>query len=288
MNLGLLAAARGRWQEAGKLQQSALAEAEKEQMPEETAVSRRNLAELALMQGDIADAVAQADKAIELFHQREDQRGEADTRLLRVQALLAAGADTDAQHELKLLETGGTDASLEQRAGVEIVRAELALHANQTRNASALLDRAQPLAEASGVRELQLQVALLRARIEPRADTGLDASTASLGNAELRLQWLVLAMQRALAARDSAAALRAYREAISLMRGSDVLDAAQIHSLGASAQRLAGDAPAAADADVAAATAKARFRARLPAQLRDIAPSASAAAPTAAKDQTTP
>lgn len=270
-NLGLLAAARGRWQEAAKLQQSALAEAEKEQMPEETAVSRRNLAELALLQGDVGGSLAQADKAIELFRQREDQRGEADTRLLRVQALLAAGADADAQQELKPLETSGTNASLEQRAGVEIVRAELALHANQTRNASAALDHAQPLAEASGVRQLQLQVALLRARMDPRAGSGLDAETASLGNAELRLQWLTLAMQRALDANDGPTAVRAYREATGLMRGSEVLDAAQIHTLGGRAQHLADDAPAAIDAERAATAALASFRAKLPVDLRNLA-----------------
>lgn len=270
-NLGLLAAARGRWQQAGELQQHALAEAEKQQMPEETAVSRRNLAELALMQGDVAGSLAQADKAIALFRQREDRRGEADTRLLRVQALLAAGAGTDAQRELRPLEAGDAGASREQRARVEIVRAELALHADQTREASAALDRAQPLADASGVRELQLRVALLRARIDPRADAGLDAATAALGNAELRLDWLTLAMQRALAAHDAAAALRAYREATSLMRGNEVLDAAQIHTLGARARRLAGDNPAAADAERAATVALASFRAKLPADLRGAA-----------------
>jgi eukaryotic-like serine/threonine-protein kinase len=284
-NLGLLAAARGRWQEAGELQQRALAEAEKLQMPEETAVSRRNLAELALMQGDVAGSLAQADKAIALFRQREDQRGEADTRLLRVQALLAAGAGADAQRELTPLEAGDAGASREQRARVEIVRAELALHADHTREASAALDRAQPLADASGVRELQLRVALLRARIDPRADSGLDAATAALGNAELRLDWLTLAMQRALAAHDAAAALRAYREATSLMRGSEVLDATQIHTLGARAQRLAGDEPAATDAEHAATVALASFRGKLPADLRS---ATSASVQRVGTDETTP
>ena len=78
-------------------------------------------------------------------------------------------------------------------------------------------------------------------------------------------------MQRALAAHDAAAALRAYREATSLMRGSEVLDAAQIHTLGARAQRLAGDNPAATDAEHAATVALASFRAKLPADLRSAA-----------------
>lgn len=268
-NLGLLAAARGHWQEARKLQEGALAEAERQQMPEEAAVSRRNLAKLALMQGDLADSLAQADKAIALFSQRSDRRGEADTRLLRVQALLAAGAEATARRELKPLESADPGTSVEQRAGVEIVRAQLALHAGDLESTVAALDNAQPLAKASGVRELQLRVALLRAHIDPRADTGLDSATAMLGNAELRLDWLTLAMKHALAAHDATAARRAYREAISLMHGSEVLGAPQIYTLGASAQRLAGDAAGAAAAEQAAAAAQAAFRAKLPTQLRD-------------------
>lgn len=269
-NLGLLAAARGRWQEARKLQEGALAEAEKQQMPEETAVSRRNLAKLTLLQGDVAGSLAQADKAIALFSQRDDQRGEADTRLLRVQALLAAGAFSEAQRELKLLDAGDPSASSEQRAGVEIVRAQLALHDGDTQGASAALDRAKPLAHASGVRELQLRVALLRAQIDPHGDGGLDAATAALGNAELRLDWLILAMQQALAAHDATTAVRAYREATSLMHGSEVLNAPQIYTLGMRAQRLAGDNAAAADAEHAAAAALASFRAKLPADFQSV------------------
>jgi len=268
-NLGLLAAARGRWQEARKLLEGALAEAEKQQMPEEAAVSRRNLAKLALMQGDVAGSLAQADKAIALFSQRGDRRGEADTRLLRVQAWLAAGAEAAMRRELKTLEGADADTSREQRAGVAIVRAQLALHAGDPKSAAAALDDARPLAEASGVRELQLRVALLRARIDPRADAGLDAATAQLGNAELRLDWLALAMQRALAAHDATAAVRAYREAVSLMRGSEVLGAPQIHTLGASAQRLAGDGAGATAAEQAAAAAQAAFQAKLPNRLHE-------------------
>ncbi|HEY8585806.1 MAG TPA: protein kinase [Rhodanobacter sp.] len=272
-NLGLLAAARGHWQKARELQDAALAEAEKQQMPEETAVSRRNLAKLALLQGDVAGSLAQADKAIALFTQRGDQRGEADTRLLRVQALLAAGAYAKAQGELNSLAANDSDASREQVAGVEIVRAQLALQTGNTANAKAALNRAQPLAESSGVRELQLRVALLRAHLDPHAGSGLDAATATLGNAELRLDWLTLAMQRALDARDADAAVRAYREATSLMRGSEVLGAARIHALGTRAQRAAGDNAAATEAEQAAATVQASFQAKLPAELRSAASS---------------
>jgi hypothetical protein len=158
----------------------------------------------------------------------------------------------------------GEDRSREQRAREAIVRAELAIRAGQVGQAQAALAQAQPLAQASGVRELQLRLALLRAWLDPRAGTDLDAATAALGNAELRLDWLILAMRQALAAHDADAALRAYREAKTWMRGSPMLAAAYLHTLGARAERLAGDTAAAADADRAAAAALTALRARLP------------------------
>jgi len=59
-NLGLLATARGQWSEARKQLEASLAAAEQQQMFEEVAVSRRNLAELDLLQGHIDAAIAQA------------------------------------------------------------------------------------------------------------------------------------------------------------------------------------------------------------------------------------
>jgi len=263
-NLGQLATARGHWAEAASLQRAALTQAQQQQMPEETAVSHRHLAELALLQGDLAGTLAQADQAIALFHQRDDQRGEADTRLLRVRALLAAGDGAAAARELEAM-ARAPDRSREQQAREAIVQAELAVRAGQAREAKATLAQAQPLAEASGVRELQIRLALLRAWLDPQAAAGLDAGTAALGNAELRLDWLMLAMRQALAAHDAEAALHAYREATTWMRGSPMLAAAYLHTLGARAERLAGDPVAARDADQAAASALATLRAHLPA-----------------------
>jgi hypothetical protein len=273
-NLGQLATARGHWQEAAQLQHEALARAQQLQMPEETAVSHRHLAELALLQGDLATALAQADQAVVLFQRRDDRRGEADTRLLRARTLLAAGDADGAQRELGALEAGDGSVSREQRAREAIVSAELAMHAGQVHEAQAALARAQPLAEASGVRELQLRLALQQAWLDPHAGAGLDAATAALGNAELRLDWLILAMRQALAARDAAAALRAYREAGTWMRDSPMLAAASIHALGARAERLAGDAAAADDAERAASAALEAVRARLPPQHGTFDPSA--------------
>lgn len=262
-NLGQLATARGRWQQAAQLQHAALAEAQQGQMPEETAVSHRHLAELALLQGDLAGALEQADQAVALFQQRDDRRGEADTRLLRVRTLLAAGDNEAAAGELKAMQAGA-DRSREQQAREAIARAELAVRAGRSEQALAALAQAQPLAQASGVRELQLRLALLRAWLDPHADARLDDATAALGNAELRLDWLILAMRQALATHDADPALRAYREAKSWMRGSPMFAAAYVHTLGARAERLAGDSAAAVDADHAAAAALAALRAKLP------------------------
>src|SRR3546814_8970142 len=70
--------------------------------------------------------------------------------------------------------------------------------------------------------QLQLRIELARARIG-QASGELDDATATLGNAALRLQWLQLAMQRMLAARQPARALAAYKEAADLLRNGDCL-----------------------------------------------------------------
>ena len=74
-DLGLLAIARGRWTEARERLQRSLARAQKQQMPEEAAVSWRHLAELELRQGHLQAAIDAAGKAEASFRRREDPRG---------------------------------------------------------------------------------------------------------------------------------------------------------------------------------------------------------------------
>lgn len=276
-NLGLLAIARGRWDQARDQLQQSLAAAEQQQMLEEAAVSRRNLAELELLQGNLDAALVQARKAEALFRERQDQRGIADIGLLRAQAQLAAHADATARRTLDDLAEALKQGSTEQRGIAALLRSELAARAGDAGARQQALQQARQLAQQSGVRLLQLQVALQG--MQDRADVTLDARTAALGNVALRLAWIEAAMRQALSLRDAAAALRLYREALPLLRRGDYLGAYRLHALGARAATAAGDANAAADARSAALAARQRLRERLPPSLREGFDAAVAKAP---------
>ena len=269
-DLGLLAIARGRWNEARERLQRALANAHRQQMVEEAAVSHRHLAELELRQGHVAAALGQAGQAQAAFGQREDVRGADDAALLRVEALLAARADAQAAQALAQLQPGLARSSGEQRAIAALLASELAHRRGDRAAAVAALREARTLAAATGIRQLALRAALLGARLDPApaAIAALDAPTASLGNASLRLQWLQLAMQQALAGRDAPRARALYGEAATLLRGGDALPAADLHALGAQALAAVGDAAGARAAQARATDARASLRAGLPPALR--------------------
>ena len=257
--LGLLALARGRWDPARELLQASLAGAEQQQMPEEAAVSRRHLAELALWQGDLGAALAESQRAEELFARREDTRGSTDAALLRVQALLALHADGDAAAALDALAPRLDQVSVEQRAIAGLLRAQLARRRGDEAQATRLLGDAAKLAADSGIRALQLQVAL-----HDPAARNLDAGTAALGHAGLRLLWLERAIGEALVRGDAAAASDAYREARTLLRNGDFLHAFRLHALGARALAAAGDAGGASSARANASRSWERLRSRVP------------------------
>lgn len=270
-NLGLLAMARGEWRESRQRLEASLADAERQQMPEEAAVSRRNLAELDLLQGHIGDALAQLERAEALFRQRQDQRGIADAALLRVNALLAAHADEQAAEALRGLQPQLASAASEQRAIAGMLDAQVLARQGRTREAAATLRQASQVAGESGVRHLQLQIALHEARLGARrnADAGLDTATAQLGHAGLRLAWLQWRMEQALALEDAATARAAYREALSLLREGDYQLGWQVHRLGAQAHAGSGDTAGATRATAQADQAHARAVEALPAALRE-------------------
>ncbi|GAB2515830.1 protein kinase domain-containing protein [Lysobacter humi (ex Lee et al. 2017)] len=267
-NLGLLDAARGRWDDAGRRQDEALRLATAQQMPEEAAVAHRNLAELALMRGRIGDAMREAAAARRLFDERDDVRGSIDARLLEAQALLAAGAAEQADRALAALRGDLGQASSEQRAIASRLAAERALAAGDRRAASAAVQAAAPLAQASGVRVLQLELDLLRARIGSADAAALDRATAALGNAGLRLEWLEVATAAAMARGDTAAAVAHYREARALLRDAHPPGAARLHATGAEALRASGDRLGADDADRARREAAEALAASIPPPLR--------------------
>lgn len=266
-NLGQLATARGQWAQARKQLQSSLDDALAKQMMEEAAVSRRNLAELELMQGRIGAALQQIDQADALFRQRRDARGQVDVGLLRAQALLRADADAQASKTLDTLAPQIAAASSEQRGIAALLRAQLARRGGDRDGEQRALADAQRDAKQSGVRLLQLQTALLSEGDRPPAST-LDAQTFALGHAGLRLQWAQARMRAALAQRDTREALRVYRDAQPLLRRGDNIEAGPLHALAAQAQREAGDDAAAGNANDEAVAAQQRLREQLPANLR--------------------
>ncbi|WP_133499646.1 serine/threonine-protein kinase [Cognatilysobacter terrigena] len=264
-NLGLLHAARGRWAAANEAQHDALTQAQRRQMAEEAAVAYRNLAELAIARGDTGAAVGNAAAALRLFKERDDLRGSVDARLLETEARLDAGDVDAASRVLAALQADLAEASTEQRAIAGRLGAQLADARGDRRGALAALAKAQPLAVASGVRALQLELDLLQARMSGRDPASLDAPTAALGNAGLRLQWTDLAMRSALARRDANTALRLYRDASTWLRGTSNPVVASLHEQAAAAERTLGDSAAANDADAAARDARAQFAAARPA-----------------------
>ncbi|MBW8808823.1 MAG: tetratricopeptide repeat protein [Lysobacter sp.] len=266
-NLGQLATARGQWPLARERLHSSLRDALAKQMMEEAAVSRRNLAELELMQGHLGAALEQAAQADALFRQRSDARGQVDVGLLRTQALLRADADDQARKRLAELTAQIAAASSEQRGIAALLQAELARRANDRDGTRRALAEAQRDAQASGVRLLQLQVAL-QAAGDGRLPAAVDAQIAALGHAGLRLQWTQARMREALARHDPAAALRIYRDIQPVLRRGDNLEAAALHTLAAGAARAAGDKTLAATAENDAATARQRLREQLPPALR--------------------
>ncbi|GAA4853152.1 protein kinase domain-containing protein [Luteimonas vadosa] len=266
-NLGLLAIARGQWDEARTLLLQSQEQAEQQQMLEEVAVSRRNLAELELVQGHLDAAIAHAERAEALFEQREDLRGQTDAGLLRVQALLAAGATDRAREALQALREPLQQASSEQQAIAALLESAMALGERGRTQANAALADADRLAKNSGVRHLQLEVLLMRAaRGQP--DPTLEQEIAALGHQGLRLRWLESAMSRALQDGDATRALQHYQQAVQVIRDQDYLRAHALHALAARAHRMLGDAASAQAAEEAGRSALRKLRSHVPEQLQ--------------------
>ena len=261
-NLGVLAIARGQWNEARRQLTASLQSAERQQMLEEAAVSRRNLAELELQQGHLDAAIEQAGKAETLFREREDLRGLADAGLLRVQALMDAQADADAGKALAGLKDAIAQASSEQRGIAALLEAMLAARAGNAAASKQAWAQAKQLAAASGIRQLQLRVAL-----HGMDETGsLEPQIAALGNIPLRLESIETSMALADAAhgRDGEIA-RAYREAAPLLRRGDYGHAFRIHDFAAA--NLKDDNAARSAAEQACASLG-MLRSHVPAALR--------------------
>ena len=265
-NLGSLEIARGRWTEARRLLSASLASAERQQMVEESSVSRYYLAELELLEGRPGQALDQLERARTLFAKREDQRGLIDASLLRARILLAARADADSAKALDTLERLLAEASDEQRAGAALLRAEIALRNNDAVGSRKFAAQALASASASGIQALKLRAAMFG---DTAAVLALDEPIARLGNLPLRLDWLRRAMTTQIASGTAPAAIDNYHEAQTALRGhADALAAFELHRLGAQALVAGGQAVAGKTARQQAGDALTRIRAEIPAALR--------------------
>jgi eukaryotic-like serine/threonine-protein kinase len=227
-NLGLLDLARGEFAEAERRLRESLADAEARQLFEEAAVSHRNLAELALLQGRWQAAAADLGSARRLFEARGDQRGLLDADLLEVRLLQERGDSTAARARLEALAKGLAEASLEQRAIAALLDAGLAA-AESDANAQAALEGAAELADRAGIERLRLQAALAR----DGADlAGLEPRIEALGDHALRLQWVRRAIESAQAAGAHAEAVERYLAAQALLRTATPA-AARVHAAAA-------------------------------------------------------
>jgi hypothetical protein len=145
-----------------------------------------------------------------------------------------------------------------------LLRAELAGRTGDRTTRAAALADARRFATASGVRQLQLLVALA----ESTDATRLDGDTSTLGNVPLRLLWAEAEMRRLASTPTGAAqAARLYRDVLPVLRRGDYRRAFQLHALGAKASS-ATDAGAAASARGNACEALEALRTRLPAAMR--------------------
>jgi hypothetical protein len=188
--------------------------------------------------------------------------------LLRVRALLAAHADAAARTALAGLAGSVAQASVEQRGIDALLRAQLARRAGDRNGETEALADARKLAQASGVKLLQLEVALQTTGRRIGPGTELDVQSALLGHVALRLGWLEAAMRQALDERDAATATRLYREAQPLLRRGDFVAAHALHTLGSRALAMQGDTAASAIAAGHAHGSLQALRAHIPAELR--------------------
>ncbi|WP_295364966.1 serine/threonine-protein kinase [Arenimonas sp.] len=256
-NLGLLGIARGDWEEARRLLDASLQEAEARHMLEEAAVSHRNLAELGIVQGRLADAAGHLAEARRLFEEREDVRGLMDADLLQVRLLAGAGRDVEALALLQGIGPALPESSLEQQAIAALLGARLHLDAGNRVDAGASLARARELALEAGLRVRRLEADVL-AHAGGVGEATLQAEIDRLGNLPLQLAWFEQLARDRLARDDAAGAAEAYRRADGLLaRRGGYVRATQLHSIGELALAAVGDpgAPAAAKAASEAAAA---------------------------------
>ncbi len=264
-NLGLLDTVRGRWDDAEQRLLQSLATAEQQHMAEEAAVSRRNLAELALLRGELSAALDHIDRAGRLFEERQDQRGLIDVMLLRARLLLAAGAGQRAREVSAAVDAVLPGASVEQRALGALLRTELAQAQRDPVAERMALADARRHAVSSGGRALLLWIELLGGR----RDAALGGELQVLGHRPLWLLWAELALAARLDGAVDGEPVELYLQVLERVAdgGGRYRRAWQLHRLGERALQAAGLNEDAATAAAAAAAALAELQQNTPVEL---------------------
>lgn len=239
-SMGLIDMARGRFDAARERLAAALQSAEDRQLPEEAAVAHTYLGQLALNGGRLADAQLAANKALEVFSHRGDQRGQAEATLLQASVALALG---DAAEATKLMGTLRRDQlSIDQRIDFYLRQVQAARLGNDPALAQRQLAAAGKAAADShsaialrvaleGIRQALIGNDLAQAA---RLLATVRADSTRLGEIPLRLDWLELEIATALRNGNRAEANDRYREVLTILRTTGRWKAsAVLHRLGA-------------------------------------------------------
>jgi tetratricopeptide (TPR) repeat protein len=276
LSIGLLDIARGHYAEARTRLQTSLHDAEDRQLPEEASIGHINFAELALVEGRLADALEHAGAALQIATRRTDLRTATEAALLQGRATCELG-DTEGMDAAlsRLPVTIDNGEQVASRLLVESCRARLA---GDLSAAIAHLDSAARLAAevhsgrlGTEIRLHQLQLALASGESSSisRQLQILTSESAQLREFPQQLEWLTLQMATALRASDKAEAARRYRDALGMLKGIEHSGIAfMLHSLGSMAVGTNGSEALAAQN--AARDAQARLLADAPEAARPL------------------
>ncbi|HEX5123462.1 MAG TPA: protein kinase [Rhodanobacteraceae bacterium] len=256
-DLGLLDVARGHFASARERMESSLATAEASQLVEESAVAHTNLAELALVEGNYADATKHAARAEDAFKRRSDRRGQIEANLIEARIALATGALPAADKALAAIPDDAAIAK-EQRAAYLLAVARRAYFGGDAKVGATKLDEAAKVAKDAhlGVAEFRIGIERARQALATGDTRGADsilaalrAQTTMLGQVPLRLELTELEIASALRANRHNDAVLRYRESLPLLRDAHrYAYATTLHALGARALQAGAESTAAADA----------------------------------------
>jgi eukaryotic-like serine/threonine-protein kinase len=274
-SIGLLDIARGQFALARKDLSQSLDYAESHQLPEEAAVANVSLTELSLLEGRYKEAETSVDQAAKIFARRSDERGNAETALLKARISLALGDRDGSRKLLDLIDP--KQLNDEQAAEFQITGAQQSGLVNDRKAQALKLDEAAASADHAHSGALKVRVDLERVRLALANDDKARAEALlkqvgeqglALNDVPLRLSWLELEMALALRNGNAKLAAEHYRDALPLLKSvATFAHASLLHGMGEMA--LADDQAQRSAANSAAIAENKRLMADAPEQLRD-------------------